>query len=58
MLGLGVRYGAGAQAAGAALLTVAAFVAGSDIALRAWRALRLRQVNIELLVVVAAGGAL
>lgn len=43
---------------GASLLTAAALIAGSDIAVRAWHALRNRQVSIELLVTVAALGAL
>ena len=42
----------------AALLIAAALLAGSDIALRAWRALRNRHVSIELLVTIAAAGAL
>jgi Cd2+/Zn2+-exporting ATPase len=39
-------------------MTAAALVAGSDIALRAINALRIRQFSIELLVTVAASGAL
>src|SRR5690606_17421830 len=42
----------------APLLTAAAFVAGGEIALRAWNGLRLRQLGIELLVTIAAAGAL
>lgn len=41
----------------AGLLVVAAVMAGSDIAVRAWGALRRRQVTIDLLVTVAAAGA-
>lgn len=41
----------------APLMTTAAILAGYDIALRAWAALRLRHLSIELLVVVAATGA-
>ncbi len=41
-----------------ALMTAAALVAGSDIAWRAWHALRNRHVSIELLVTVATVGAL
>ncbi|MCL4676381.1 MAG: cation-translocating P-type ATPase, partial [Pararhodobacter sp.] len=40
------------------LMTLAAVFAGYDIALRAWASLRLRQLSIELLVIVAAIGAL
>ncbi|HVL25984.1 MAG TPA: cation-translocating P-type ATPase [Thermomicrobiales bacterium] len=40
------------------LMAVAALVAGADIALRAVHGLRRRQVTIELLVTIAAGGAL
>lgn len=40
------------------LMAVAALVAGSDIAQRAWHSLRQRHVSIELLVTIAAGGAL
>ena len=36
----------------------AALLAGSDIALRAWRSLRNRHASIELLVTIAAAGAL
>jgi len=51
-------FGFGLNAAWAALMTAAALVAGSDIATRAWQALRLRHLSIELLVTVAAAGAL
>jgi Zn2+/Cd2+-exporting ATPase len=40
------------------LMAAAALVAGSDIAQRAWYSLRRRHVSIELLVTIAAGGAL
>ena len=39
-------------------MTTAAVLAGYDIALRAWASLRLRHLSIELLVIVAAIGAL
>ncbi len=42
----------------AVMMALAALVAGSDIALRAWHSLRSRHVSIELLVTIAAGGAL
>jgi Cd2+/Zn2+-exporting ATPase len=51
-------FGFGMEAAWARLMTAAALVAGSDIAVRAWHALRLRHLSIELLVTVAAAGAL
>jgi Cd2+/Zn2+-exporting ATPase len=40
------------------LMTAAALIAGSDIAQRAWHSLRQRHVSIELLVTIAAAGAL
>jgi Zn2+/Cd2+-exporting ATPase len=40
------------------LMAAAALVAGSDIAQRAWYSLRRRHVSIELLVTIAAAGAL
>jgi Cd2+/Zn2+-exporting ATPase len=40
------------------LMIAAAMVAGHDIAIRAWNALRARHVSIELLVTTAAAGAL
>lgn len=40
------------------LMAIAALIAGSDIALRAWRSLRNRHISIELLVTIAATGAL
>lgn len=51
-------YGFGLAAPWAPLMTIAALLAGSDIALRAWASLKLRHLSIELLVVVAAIGAL
>ncbi|MCC6168741.1 MAG: cation-translocating P-type ATPase [Caldilineaceae bacterium] len=40
------------------LMIAAALVAGWDIAVRAWRSLLNRHVSVELLVTIAAGGAL
>ncbi|MFO7536908.1 MAG: cation-translocating P-type ATPase [Chloroflexota bacterium] len=40
------------------LMAAAALVAGSDIGQRAWYSLRRRHISIELLVTIAAGGAL
>src|SRR5690606_13945319 len=40
------------------LMIIAALVAGSDIAWRAWRALRNHHISIELLVTIATVGAL
>ena len=42
----------------AALMIMATLVAGSDIATSAWGALRVRHLGIELLVTIAAAGAL
>src|SRR3546814_17201944 len=39
-------------------MVAAALLAGSDIAVRAWRALKVRHLSIELLVTIAAAGAL
>lgn len=50
-------YGFGLAGPWAPLMTTAAILAGYDIALRAWAALRLRHLSIELLVIVAATGA-
>lgn len=47
-----------AQAVRAAFMILAAVVAGSDIAIRAINALQRRQITIELLVTIAAVGAL
>ena len=43
---------------GPVLLTLAAILAGSDIAVRAWNSLRVRHVSIELLVTIAATGGI
>jgi len=51
-------YGFGIAAPWAPLMTIAAVLAGYDIALRAWASLKLRHLSIELLVIVAATGAL
>jgi len=51
-------HGPGPEAAAYPLMVAAALVAGSDIASRAWSSLRARHVGIELLVTIAAGGAL
>ncbi len=51
-------YGFGLATPWAPLMTAAALLAGYDIALRAWASLRLRHLSIEILVVVAAAGAL
>lgn len=57
-VGLIARYGFGMIDLWWALMVVAALLAGSDIAVRAWRALKVRHLSIELLVTVAAVGAL
>lgn len=51
-------WGFGNTVARDAFMVLAAIVAGTDIAVRAVRALLNRQVTIELLVTIAAGGAL
>ena len=58
VLGLIALYGFDLRGLWAASMLVAAFVAGSDIAWRAFHALRIRHFSIELLVTVAAIGAL
>ena len=58
VLGLIALYGFGLRGLWAASMVTAAFVAGSDIAWRAVQALRIRHFSIELLVTVAAVGAL
>ena len=58
VLGLIALYGFGQRGFWAASMLAAAFVAGSDIAWRAVQALRIRHFSIELLVTVAAIGAL
>jgi len=56
--GLVAKYAFDAQTAWTWLMVAAALVAGSDIAVRAYNALRIRQISIELLVTIAATGAL
>lgn len=55
---LGFDYLAGLTGLRSGLMIVAALVAGYDIALRAWHALLNRHISIELLVTIAAIGAL
>jgi Cd2+/Zn2+-exporting ATPase len=55
---LAADYLAGLPALGAGLMLAAALLAGSDIAARAWGALRSRHIGIELLVTIAAVGAI
>jgi Cd2+/Zn2+-exporting ATPase len=57
-VGLIARYGFGMIDLWWALMVAAALLAGSDIAVRALRALKVRHLSIELLVTVAAVGAL
>jgi len=56
--GLLALYGFGQAGLWYSLMVIAALLAGSDIAVRAWRALMVRHLSIELLVTVAAVGAL
>ncbi|MDO5371594.1 cation-translocating P-type ATPase [Paracoccus sp. (in: a-proteobacteria)] len=56
--GLIARYGFGMIDLWSGLMVAAALLAGSDIAVRAWRALKVRHLSIELLVTIAAAGAL
>ncbi|MET3791065.1 heavy metal translocating P-type ATPase [Aquamicrobium terrae] len=56
--GLLARYGFGMIELWAMVMVAAAFLAGSDIAIRAWRSLRVKHFSIELLVTIAAVGAL
>src|SRR5690554_2413007 len=58
LLGLGMLHLFGAPTTGNALLTAATVVAGGGIANRAIRSLIQRQISIELLVTIAAIGAL
>jgi Cd2+/Zn2+-exporting ATPase len=58
VLGLAAWHGLGLRAWGDGLMIAAALLAGHDVALRAWNSLRHRHVSIELLVTVAATGAL
>jgi Cd2+/Zn2+-exporting ATPase len=55
---LAADYLAGLPALGDGLMVAAALLAGSDIATRAWSALRSRHIGIELLVTIAAVGAI
>src|SRR5690242_1700915 len=55
---LAAGYLAGLPALGGGLMLAAALLAGSDIAARAWGALRSRHIGIELLVTIAALGAI
>ncbi len=57
-LGLSLWHLLGAEPAGRVLLVAASVVAGAAIANSAVQGLRNRQVNIELLVTIAAGGAI
>src|SRR5690606_37098060 len=57
-VGLIARYGFGMIELWSALMVAAALLAGSDIAVRAWRSLKVRHLSIELLVTIAAVGAL
>ncbi|MBU2487404.1 MAG: cation-translocating P-type ATPase [Alphaproteobacteria bacterium] len=58
VIGLIARYGFGMIDLWWVLMVAAALLAGSDIAVRAWRALKVKHLSIELLVTVAAVGAL
>jgi Cd2+/Zn2+-exporting ATPase len=58
LVGLAADYLAGGSALYPSSMAAAALLAGSDIALRAWSALRNRHISIELLVTVATVGAL
>jgi len=55
---LAVDYLAGPAGLWSSLMIAAALIAGYDIALRAWQALLNRHLSIELLVTIAAAGAL
>src|SRR5690606_31312389 len=58
LAGLAAGYWAGLPGLRDLLMVLAALIAGSDIAARAWHALRSRHISIELLVTIAATGAL
>ncbi len=58
LVALAADYLAGLPALGDGLMVAAALLAGSDIAARAWIALRSRHIGIELLVTIAAAGAI
>jgi Cd2+/Zn2+-exporting ATPase len=55
---LAIDYGVGLTTLRSGLMIIATLVAGYDIALRAWQALLNRHIGIELLVTIAAIGAL
>ncbi|HKI57806.1 MAG TPA: cation-translocating P-type ATPase [Trueperaceae bacterium] len=57
-MGVGLRGALPSSWWGTALLAAAAILAGADIAARAYRLARARQASIELLVTLAAAGAL
>jgi len=58
LIAMGLVSGWWSEVLSDVVLAAVALVAGGEIGVRAWRALRLRQVGIELLVTVAAAGAL
>jgi Zn2+/Cd2+-exporting ATPase len=58
LLGLSVHHIYGNRPTASGIYTLAALLAGSEIAYRAFVSLRSRHVSIELLVTIAAGGAL
>ena len=58
LVALAARYGLGLAGPDSVLLALAAILAGLEIAVRAWRSLRNRYASIELLVTIAASGAL
>ncbi|MDN5697187.1 MAG: HAD-IC family P-type ATPase, partial [Rubrobacter sp.] len=58
MLSLAAEYGLGLAAVAYPMMVAAALIAGSDVALRAWNSLRSGHISIELLVTIAATGAL
>lgn len=58
LISLVAEYGFGLAATAYPLMVAAALIAGSDVALRAWSSLRSRYISIELLVTIAAAGAL
>lgn len=58
LIGLAADYLAGLSTLYSSSMVAGALLAGSDIALRAWSALRHRHISIELLVTIATIGAL
>lgn len=58
VLAFAAEWWLGARAWRDGLMIAAALVAGWDIAVRAWRSLLNRHISVELLVTIAAGGAL